>query len=344
MTTQRVHRDEETSKDGLVSIGTHNLYLSVRGPPRELPHNLNPVVIAISGLGAGLAYWAPVQRLLSSSVRFYCYDRSGLGRSELSTQIRTAENMASELVRLLKAVNVKPPYVLIAHSYGSIIAREFLHLTQSQSQGESISTFFSATPDPVVGTIFIEGSIEYGLIYHPFPMDSLRAITNGLDVTKVTGLANIHKLTGDEWRAFIASTSQSKHEEVSAKEEWNIIPSARSLMSKKQLAIPPEVGPLDPFPVLVIKGNNSDDLQKIYEAAVAFGNGAEEDRTKVLQAKNILSEQDDKWQTQHFRLSGNHRAFAIGGTGHNPHMTHPDVVVDAVSKLIEEAKTRLRTS
>jgi len=252
--------------------------------------------------------------------------------------------MASELVRLLKAVNVKPPYVLIAHSYGSIIAREFLHLTQSQSQGESISTFFSATPDPVVGTIFIEGSIEYGLIYHPFPMDSLRAITNGLDVTKVTGLANIHKLTGDEWRAFIASTSQSKHEEVSAKEEWNIIPSARSLMSKKQLAIPPEVGPLDPFPVLVIKGNNSDDLQKIYEAAVAFGNGAEEDRTKVLQAKNILSEQDDKWQTQHFRLSGNHRAFAIGGTGHNPHMTHPDVVVDAVSKLIEEAKTRLRTS
>lgn len=90
------------SKEGLVNIGTHNLYLSVRGPQRETPHHLFPVVVAISGLGAGLAYWAPLQRLLSSSVRFYRYDRSGLGRSEISTQSRTAENMASELVRLLR--------------------------------------------------------------------------------------------------------------------------------------------------------------------------------------------------------------------------------------------------
>ncbi|GAB7337766.1 hypothetical protein MBLNU457_g3038t1 [Dothideomycetes sp. NU457] len=344
MTTRRgsTHSEEDAlSKEGLVSIGTHNLYLSVKGPPRDLPHHLFPVVIAISGLGASMAYWGPVQRLLSSSVRFYCYDRSGLGRSEVSTQPRTAENMASELVRLLKAVDVKPPYVLIAHSYGSIIAREFLHLTQSQSRGENISTFFSATPNPVIGMVFIEGSIEHGLLNYPFPSESIRALTTGLDVTKVTGLTNIHMLTDDEWKAFLASTTQPNHQAVSAEEERNMIPSARTLYPRKQFRTPPDKGTLDPSPVLVIKGNNSDDLQKIHDAAVAFGNGTEEDRAKVLQMKDVLSEQDTKWQTQHYALSDNRRAIRIDEGGHNPHMTHPDIVADYVLRMVEEVRTTL---
>src|ERR1700761_675590 len=130
---------------GLVSIDTHNLYLSISGPPRR---DSEVLVIIFVGAGDIAASWAPVVRLAAAAAspfRILLYDRSGLGRSERGPNRAVATAAAAELRGALDAAGLAPPYVLCAHSYGAIVAREFLHAAQ---------------PADVAGMVLAEASTE----------------------------------------------------------------------------------------------------------------------------------------------------------------------------------------
>lgn len=109
---------------GLVSIGTHKLYVSTSGPIRKAGE---PLLIVFPGANAACESWEPVSSLLQDTVRVLLYDRSGLGRSEHGPNRDTAPVAVDEVSMLLKAVSLPGPYVLVAHSYGGCVAREFLH-------------------------------------------------------------------------------------------------------------------------------------------------------------------------------------------------------------------------
>jgi len=53
------------------------------------------------------------------------YDRGGLGWSGPSTTARTPANCASELHDLLERAGVKPPYILVGHSFGGLVMRRY---------------------------------------------------------------------------------------------------------------------------------------------------------------------------------------------------------------------------
>ena len=110
---------------GLVSIGTHKLYVSIFGPIR-IPGD--PLLIVFPGANAECETWEPVLSLLQDTLRVLLYDRSGLGRSEHGLNRDTGPVAADELSMLLKAIDLAGPYILVAHSYGGCVAREFLHL------------------------------------------------------------------------------------------------------------------------------------------------------------------------------------------------------------------------
>ena len=114
-----------SEQPGLVSIGTHKLFVSTSGTIR-MPGD--PVLIVFPGASAACESWKPVSSLLRDTVRVLLYDRSGLGRSEHGPSKTTGSMAADELSALLKTVDLPGPYVLVAHSYGGCVAREFLHL------------------------------------------------------------------------------------------------------------------------------------------------------------------------------------------------------------------------
>ena len=120
----------------LVSIGTHKLYVSTSGPTR-MPGD--PLLIIFPGANATSESWEPVSSLLQETVRVLLYDRSGLGRSEHGPNRDTGPVAADELSMLLKAVNQSGPYVLVAHSYGGCVAREFLNLHTKDVVGMVLS-------------------------------------------------------------------------------------------------------------------------------------------------------------------------------------------------------------
>lgn len=104
-------------KPRMVSIGTHNLYLSTSGPDRK---SGEPIVVLMQGMGSTIDEWVMVKRLVTPFARWLEYDRSGLGRSEdppVTPEEITAVSVATELDILLKTAHVAPPYIIVAHSW-----------------------------------------------------------------------------------------------------------------------------------------------------------------------------------------------------------------------------------
>ncbi|KAL6714227.1 hypothetical protein ACLMJK_007650 [Lecanora helva] len=123
-------------RSGLVSIGNHKLWASISGPSR-LPSQ--PIIIIFPGSDAACDTWRPIMERISSSARVLLYDRSSIGRSEHGFERNTGLSNAKELSKLLSVIDVEGPYVLVAHSYGGCVAREFLQLHSKDIVGMVLS-------------------------------------------------------------------------------------------------------------------------------------------------------------------------------------------------------------
>jgi len=95
----------------------------------------SPTVILESGLGDTYISWRKVQPQIAKFARVCSYDRAGLGFSDSSSQPRTSKVMAEELHALLAAANIAPPYVLVGHSMGGFNVRLFASLYRNQVAG-----------------------------------------------------------------------------------------------------------------------------------------------------------------------------------------------------------------
>ena len=121
----------------LVSVGDHRLDVVRAGRG-------GPALVFETGLGDSLDTWLPMMRTMSRSTTAIAYSRAGLGRSELGSSHNTAPEEAADLHALLHALGVSPPYILVARSYGSIIAR----------------LYTSLYPTEVAGIVLVDGTHE----------------------------------------------------------------------------------------------------------------------------------------------------------------------------------------
>jgi pimeloyl-ACP methyl ester carboxylesterase len=102
----------------LVDVGTHRLHISCAGSG-------SPAVVFDAALGGSSLSWALVQPAVARLTRACAYDRAGFSWSEAGPLPRTAGRIADELRALLGAAAVPPPYVLVGHSFGGLVARVF---------------------------------------------------------------------------------------------------------------------------------------------------------------------------------------------------------------------------
>jgi pimeloyl-ACP methyl ester carboxylesterase len=96
----------------------HSLYLLEQG-------NGGPAVIFESGIGATNLNWRHVQGIVSRFTATASYDRAGLGFSSPCRSARTPGNIAAELHEMLQRANIKPPYILVGHSFGGLVVRRY---------------------------------------------------------------------------------------------------------------------------------------------------------------------------------------------------------------------------
>jgi pimeloyl-ACP methyl ester carboxylesterase len=103
----------------LVDLGGWRIHLNCTG--RASPSQ--PTVILEAGAGSFSVDWSLVQPETARFARVCSYDRAGLGWSDLGPRPRTLRQVVWELHTLLEKASVRPPYVLVGHSAGGILAR-----------------------------------------------------------------------------------------------------------------------------------------------------------------------------------------------------------------------------
>lgn len=84
-----------------------------------------PSVVFDAALGGSSISWSLVQPEVARFARACAYDRAGFGWSDPGPMPRTAGRIADELRTLLDRGGVIPPFVLVGHSFGGLVARIF---------------------------------------------------------------------------------------------------------------------------------------------------------------------------------------------------------------------------
>ena len=96
--------------------GTLNFYCMGSG---------SPAVIFDAGFGDWSPSWAAVQPQVARWTRACAYDRAGYAFSDPGVMPRTSVRIADELNAALHDARISPPYVLVAHAFGSDNLRVF---------------------------------------------------------------------------------------------------------------------------------------------------------------------------------------------------------------------------
>ena len=95
----------------------------------------SPTVVLEAGFGGGPRDWRDVQPQLGRSTRTCSYARAGLSPSAEIPGVHDAGDEIDDLERLLDRADIDPPYVLVGHSYGGLLARLFAHDHQDDVAG-----------------------------------------------------------------------------------------------------------------------------------------------------------------------------------------------------------------
>ncbi|MCP2330762.1 alpha/beta fold hydrolase [Actinoalloteichus caeruleus] len=103
--------------DRLVDVGGYALHARVQGSGPA-------VVLDGGGAGQGLGTWGPVPEGLAEFATVVTYDRAGVGRSG-GTQAGSVVDMADDLRRLLRALDLDLPAVLVGWSYGGLVTQVY---------------------------------------------------------------------------------------------------------------------------------------------------------------------------------------------------------------------------
>ncbi len=102
----------------LVDIGGARMHVRQSGEG-------HPAVVLEAGIAASSLSWALTQPLLAAFTTTYSYDRAGFGWSTSEKSACSLKRMADDLHFLLARLEVRAPYILVAHSFGSYIVTAY---------------------------------------------------------------------------------------------------------------------------------------------------------------------------------------------------------------------------
>lgn len=101
-------------------------------------------VIFEAGFMSDLSVWQKVAPAIANSAQILVYSRAGVGKSPARKQALTLTQHAEELQQLIAANKIKGPIILVGHSYGGFVIRQFA----------------ASYPAQVAGMVFIDPANE----------------------------------------------------------------------------------------------------------------------------------------------------------------------------------------
>jgi pimeloyl-ACP methyl ester carboxylesterase len=293
----------------LVDLGGYKLHLLCTGKG-------SPTVVMSAGSGDFSFDWDLVQPKIAEFTQVCSYDRAGEAWSDLGPKPRTRKQEASDLHRLLLSAGIRAPYVLVGHSLGGLV----------------VQAYGADYPTDLVGMVLIDAS-------------------NGNSMLNINGrLARMREFSQDRPvpgpRSMVTPTDGLSPEEIQGIEDS---------IKKYDFMRPTIDPPYDKLPA---------DVQKLQLWAISqpkhwvatqneyFGEEGEalyEWSRKsecplgdmdliVLSRGKDLDEEHTKIEEELTQLSRRGQLTIVKGAGHHIQIDEPQAVVDAVRKIVNDAR------
>lgn len=286
----------------LVDVGGRPICARVRGAG-------SPTVVFESGAGSPSIVWRAVEDLLASEVTTVAYDRVGIGWSPPTREPRTVDAMVENLRQLLDALPVALPIVLVAHSAGALYARAFQ----------------AAHPEAVAGMVFID-AVDGTTYEHARrelrPHERLLAEAQRRVMPPIMAVADRIGLVSAMARRSAPDPAIAEDPQLvdATRQFWTgrnrlagTRAESRSLFDNAKVVS--HLGPLGDLPIAVVRAGES---------------------------RGFFSRISNSWSATQQRLaslSTRSEVITADGAGHFVQTERPEVVAEAVRRVVELART-----
>ncbi|HYL84368.1 MAG TPA: alpha/beta hydrolase, partial [Candidatus Angelobacter sp.] len=299
----------------LIDLGGYKFHLWCMG------HG-GPAVVMSSGAGDFSFAWALVQPKVAESTRACTYDRAGEAWSDLGPQPRTMHQEVFDLHRALAKAGVAGPYIMVGHSMGGNIVREFA----------------AQFPADVAGIVLVDSGGEDTLAFIRGKLQKERELSKGQPIPAP--------------RSSITPADALTPEYIAGMTKFIKDNDIRPEIDPPFAKLPPEMqkwqlwalGKLSHFAAL----DNSlapEELQELYEARskTQYPLG---DLPLIVLRRNtyaypkkyaeVLEKQHKELAEGLSHLSRQGELVVVPEVGHHIHLDAPQVVIDAISKVRAE--------
>jgi pimeloyl-ACP methyl ester carboxylesterase len=269
----------------------------------------SPTVVFVSGRTAPGYVWTPSQRGVSVFTRACWYDRADIGWSEAGPDPAWGDGAARDLHRLAQNAGLRPPLVLVGHSFGGHVIRLYHH----------------AYPGEASGMVFVDAAHEdagtiQGMPHRdrpPMPRSGIR----GLSI--VMGRLGMMR--------FLASDPGPPPKDWTAA-EWDIL--ARLRRQRNVLLADAKVGPGHATDDLVRSAGGLEDMPLI---VLTQGNPS----SPSSAAPGVLRGWVDL-QRRFAEGSRRGRQVLVPDSGHGIPEEAPEAVISAVREIVSTVRDDLR--
>jgi pimeloyl-ACP methyl ester carboxylesterase len=269
----------------------------------------SPTVVFVSGRTAPGYVWTPSQRGVSVFTRACWYDRADIGWSEAGPDPAWGDGAARDLHRLAQNAGLRPPLVLVGHSFGGHVIRLYHH----------------AYPGEASGMVFVDAAHEdagtiQGMPHRDRPPIP-RSVIRGLSI--VLGRLGMMR--------FLASPPGPPPKDWSAA-EWDIL--ARLRRQRNLLLADAKVGPGHATDDLVRSAGGLEDMPLI---VLTQGNPS----SPSSAAPGVLRGWVDL-QRRFAERSRRGRQVLVPDSGHGIPEEAPEAVISAVREIVTTVRDDLR--
>ena len=145
----------------------------------------SPSIVLLAGAGGPLDSWHKLYPDIEQLGTVFAYDRPGVGGSAKPREPQYGETVVAQLRQLLLAADVKPPFVLVGHSFGGLHANLFAREFADEVAGV---LFLEATaPEDVTGMKRYQSRLQrafVGFLDRLSPRDANDEIRNEAETVK----------------------------------------------------------------------------------------------------------------------------------------------------------------